>query len=45
VLFMGDAPTAGTDVFAINADLHEVVVDCSTDGWLATWSSVPVACR
>jgi hypothetical protein len=45
VIFLGSAPAGGAGVFDGNADLHEVVVDCRTDGWSDHWSGVLVACR
>jgi len=39
---MGDAPTAGTEVFRDNAALTQVVRQPSATGWAGSWSGVTV---
>jgi len=45
VLFMGDAPAAGTDVFGANDGLTQVIRRSSADGWGDYWSGVAVVVR
>jgi hypothetical protein len=42
VIFLGDAPTDGADVFANNSDLTSVARLYAATGWGLTWSGVPV---
>ncbi|MEI7605061.1 MAG: hypothetical protein WCJ78_02570 [Chloroflexota bacterium] len=42
MIFLGNAPTDGGDVFAGNADLLQVVRQPGATGWLGTWSGVTV---
>ena len=42
VTFLGNAPTAGTEVFGNNSGLTSVTRSLTATGWGATWSGVPV---
>ena len=42
VTFLGNAPTAGTEVFGNNSGLTSVTRSSAATGWGATWSGVPV---
>jgi hypothetical protein len=39
---LGNAPTAGNDVFRVNSSLTSVTRPYSATGWDSTWSGVPV---
>ena len=42
VTFLGNAPTAGTQVFGNNSGLTSVTRSSTATGWDSTWSGVPV---
>jgi hypothetical protein len=42
VIFLGNAPTAGVNVFALNLDLHVVVRQPGALNWGGTWSDKTV---
>jgi hypothetical protein len=42
VIFLGNAPTDGGNVFAGNVDLTQVIRQLGATGWLGTWSGVTV---